>query len=351
MFKYYLNNQKLVGQLPRDLASVLGGEEHLSSWLIVNLCKASYLPEPTDPPIIQHDAYGIVIIGAVLLLEAGEDRNQDEKVEIPALFGLLMGDPEFDWKYLLEAQANLHDYGPSYSSAYVPLNAHEPVQPPSTELLKKGITEFYDDFPSAEIQCRFIQRMIESPTEATATHFLARRQFYLEKSDPREIFAPTDPANYISTLAILSHPISRGHLHIKSANPQEPPMIDFKYMSHPLDGEIYGRHMMFHDDLVRTEPLASLLKPNGKDSTTLENAIELIKSSTMTNYHPWGTWSMMSEDLGGVVNSRPRVYGTRNVRVVDASMIPIIPRGNIITNVYALAEKAADMIKEDLVTK
>jgi choline dehydrogenase-like flavoprotein len=60
---------------------------------------------------------------------------------------------------------------------------------------------------------------------------------------------------------------------------------------------------------------------------------------------------MMREDPGGVVNSRLRVYGTRNVRVVDASVVPIIPRGNIITSVYALAEKAADMIKEDLATR
>jgi hypothetical protein len=38
----------------------------------------------------------------VLLLKAGEDKNEDERVKIPALSGLLMGDPEFDWKYLSE---------------------------------------------------------------------------------------------------------------------------------------------------------------------------------------------------------------------------------------------------------
>ncbi|PQE25123.1 GMC oxidoreductase protein [Rutstroemia sp. NJR-2017a BVV2] len=150
-------------------------------------------------------------------------------------------------KQYKESRMGPFAHGPSYSFAHVPLNAHEPVQPPTTEVLKRGITEFFDDFPSAKLQYRFIQRMTESPVEATTTHFLARH-----------------PANYISTLAMLSHPFSRGHVQIKSVNLQEPPTIDFKYMSHPLDGEIYGRHMMFHDDLVRTEPLASLLKPNGK---------------------------------------------------------------------------------------
>ena len=42
------------------------------------------------------------------------------------------------------------------------------------------------------------------------------------------------------------------------------------------------------------------------------------------------------------------VYGTRNLRVCDASVLPIIPRGNILSTVYAVAEKAADIIKEDL---
>ena len=56
---------------------------------------------------------------------------------------------------------------------------------------------------------------------------------------------------------------------------------------------------------------------------------------------------MMSKDIGGVVDSNLKVYGTRNLRVVDASIFPLIPRGNIQTSVYAVAEKAADIIKAD----
>ncbi|QSZ30689.1 hypothetical protein DSL72_000247 [Monilinia vaccinii-corymbosi] len=244
-------------------------------------------------------------------------------------------------------------HGPSYSFAYVPLNAHEPLDHSTTQLLDKHINNSPGLFPSAKLQYSFIKDMIESSAEATATHFLARRQLHLEKDDPREIFAHTDPANDISLLAMLSHPLSRGHVHIKSSLPVDKPAVDFKYLSHPLEAEIYGRHMMFHDKLAHTEPLASIIKPHGKilppgkDSRTLENAIELIRSSAATNYHPCGTCAMMRQDLGGVVNSRFVVYGTRNVRVVDASIIPIVPRGNILSSIYALAEKAADLIKED----
>ena len=56
---------------------------------------------------------------------------------------------------------------------------------------------------------------------------------------------------------------------------------------------------------------------------------------------------MMPREDGGVVDDRLRVHGTKNLRVVDASVIPIIPRGNIQSSVYMVAERAADIIKED----
>jgi choline dehydrogenase-like flavoprotein len=49
-----------------------------------------------------------------------------------------------------------------------------------------------------------------------------------------------------------------------------------------------------------------------------------------------------------VVDHRLKVYGTSNVRVVDASIFPLEPRGNIQATVFAVAEKAADIIKEDM---
>jgi choline dehydrogenase-like flavoprotein len=56
---------------------------------------------------------------------------------------------------------------------------------------------------------------------------------------------------------------------------------------------------------------------------------------------------MMPKELGGVVNNRLRVYGTKNVRVVDASIMPFQVSGHLSSTVYAIAERAADMIKQD----
>lgn len=56
---------------------------------------------------------------------------------------------------------------------------------------------------------------------------------------------------------------------------------------------------------------------------------------------------MRKRDKGGVVDERMRVYGTKGLRVVDASVFPLMPRGNLETLVYAVTERAADFIKED----
>lgn len=53
---------------------------------------------------------------------------------------------------------------------------------------------------------------------------------------------------------------------------------------------------------------------------------------------------MMSRELGGVVDEELRVYGTENVRVIDASVIPLQVTGHLVSTIYAIAARAADLI-------
>ena len=103
-----------------------------------------------------------------------------------------------------------------------------------------------------------------------------------------------------------------------------------------------------------TEPFYStILKAGGKQKgehayfTDLEGAKEFVRRRALSVWHPTSTCAMLPRDKGGVVGEWLRVFGTRNLRVVDASVMPIIPRANIQSSVYAVAERAADIIKAD----
>lgn len=116
--------------------------------------------------------------------------------------------------------------------------------------------------------------------------------------------------------------------------------------------EIFGRHMLYLMTLAKLEPLKStLLKDGGRlrdpasNLTNLEEAKEYIKTSSISMWHPTSTCSMLPKKLGGVVDTELLVYETTNLRIVDASVFPLVSRGNTQATVYAVAERAADIIK------
>lgn len=79
--------------------------------------------------------------------------------------------------------------------------------------------------------------------------------------------------------------------------------------------------------------------------------MEFVKKATISSWHPVGTCAMLPKAEGGVVDERLRVYGVKNLLVVDACIIPLHIRGNIASAGYAIAEKASDMVKEDSKSK
>jgi choline dehydrogenase-like flavoprotein len=154
-------------------------------------------------------------------------------------------------------------------------------------------------------------------------------------------------------MTILNHPFSRGSVHITSNDVKSLPVWDPAYNTNPLDMELFARSMQFVEKLVDPgTPFGSLLKAGGKRlpeivAEDLEKAKEIVRQRQISVFHVSGSCAMLPRDQGGVVDDRLRVYGVRGLRVVDASVFPLEPSGNLQSTVYAVAERAADIIKED----
>lgn len=200
----------------------------------------------------------------------------------------------------------------------------------------------------------FVKRMVLSPSEAAATAFLSRRPYAPADKSRVDDNAASADTNWIVLAAMLSHNLSRGSVHIQSRSPEQHPEIHCNYYQDEFDLEVHARILKGLMQLAATDPLSRCLKPNGRREPPLtpDSSIDEVKAALRayagTNYHPVGTCSMLPEEDGGVVDNKLRVYGTENLHVVDASIMPVIPRANVITAVYAIAERAADLLLEEL---
>jgi choline dehydrogenase-like flavoprotein len=195
----------------------------------------------------------------------------------------------------------------------------------------------------------------ENTQESTGSifMFLAERRTFTLNQPPKILRRIFCQGTFVSLGVSLLPPLSRGSVHISSTDPEAPPIIDPKYFSNPLDVEAMARHLCFVERLVDAQPMASLIKPGGKRNhptaflKDLNAAKDYVRTSSLSNNHPTSSCPILPRDKGGVVNERLVVYGTNNLRIVDASVMPLTPQGNTQSSVYAVAERAADSIKED----
>lgn len=140
-------------------------------------------------------------------------------------------------------------------------------------------------------------------------------------------------------------PTSRGAVTLRNASPYAKPRIQHNYLTTEEDRATILAGVKVALEIAQQEALSGIITgPFSAPALDADDA-ELwafIEDQTMTIYHPTSTCA-----IGPVVDARLRVHGVEGLRVVDASVMPSIVRGNTNAAAIMIAEKAADLIKED----
>ncbi|PYI31819.1 oxidoreductase [Aspergillus indologenus CBS 114.80] len=185
------------------------------------------------------------------------------------------------------------------------------------------------DRSAASERTQAIGSILAIPNEASACVFLGKM-----------------PGPVALLVLIPCYPLSVGHTHIASADPNAKPNIDPQFFSHPLDLELMARHWQALQRLPIAPSLQKFFDRGAAPTeASLESTKAALRAAALTTHHACGSAAMLPLEKGGVVDTTLTVYGTTNLRVVDASIFPLMPHANPMATVYAVAERAADILR------
>jgi len=147
-------------------------------------------------------------------------------------------------------------------------------------------------------------------------------------------------------------PKSRGSVKVSNADPFTPPKIQFNYLQHQDDIEAFRACVRLSREIIAQPAMDTYrgeeIQP-GQDVVTDEQIDAFVRSSVESAYHPSGTCRMGAiDDVNAVVDPHMRVRGLQGLRVVDSSVFPTLPNGNLNAPTIMVAERAADIIKQQV---
>lgn len=199
----------------------------------------------------------------------------------------------------------------------------------------------------------------DGPLTASAAHITAfvRSMQHIERPDLQLHFIPLSldenrvPRRYsgASLDVYQMRPESRGTVAIRSRDPREKPSITFRFLSSESDRKVLVAGLKIVRRITQSPHFrkhVTVEEQPGLNVETDDEFLSFARESGFTDYHPVGTCKMGVES-DAVVDHCLRVIGTRNLRIADCSVIPEIVSGNTHACAIMIAEKAADMIRED----
>ncbi|XP_055934808.1 glucose dehydrogenase [FAD, quinone]-like [Argiope bruennichi] len=293
----------------------------------------------------------------LLMLSGIGPREHLEKFKIPVVADLPVGnnfqdhcasiipftlDPQIPpVKQRLENPANIKEYiinrsGPLAASEFVNSILFMNARPVAPDV----------DFPDYQLY------FVEIPKEVPEMQVGFKPEIY------KAIFGPYENSTMVVCFSQILKPKSRGTVRLKSTNPYDSPAIDPNYFENPQDLKTIVEGLKTCQKIITSEPMK---KVGAKPFETVAPGCEpfvgdldkyftcLTKGSVLTLSHQVGTAKMGNpRDPTTVVDPLLRVKGIKGLRVVDASIMPIVPTGNTNVPTIMVAEKAADIIKETI---
>lgn len=169
-------------------------------------------------------------------------------------------------------------------------------------------------------------------------------------SFPASTDAPGQPLHRYSgftTLYWQCHPLSRGHVAIRSADPADDPEIQPNYLCDPHDRKVMIAGLRAVREIHRQSPFRDLWAEEmipGTDDRTDEEHLDTVRRNCATVYHPSGTCRMGTDAMSVVDPATMAVHGVDNLHVADASVMPKITSANINAPTLMIGSRAADLI-------
>lgn len=162
--------------------------------------------------------------------------------------------------------------------------------------------------------------------------------------------SPLDPAAEpaVTVLVTAVEVGSRGQVRLRSADPDTPPAIDPGYLTDPVDLDILVAGVQRAREIAGQAPFARHTRGELAPGAAVRGPVQLrtwVRGNVVTLHHPTSTCAMGGAE-SAVCDPQLRVRGVAGLRVADASVMPAVPRGNTHAPTVALAERAADLIRQ-----
>ncbi|TAK03535.1 GMC family oxidoreductase, partial [bacterium] len=160
--------------------------------------------------------------------------------------------------------------------------------------------------------------------------------------------------NYLSWVVLKAHTINNaGTVRLRSADPRDTPLINFHYFDEgndtvqkDLNSVVEGIQFVRKMTARISEHIEEEELP-GKEVHSEKELQQFVKDNAW-GHHASCTCPIGPREKNGVVNSKFQVHGTKNLRIVDASVFPKIPGFFIVSSVYMIGEKASDVLLADV---